>query len=303
MLSASLAQSSRAVYRRGVLKYAEFNNAVLRGLDIFPISIDSTLLFIAYLHLSGLSAASIQTYVAALSYFNRLIGASNLTSSFVIQKALVGAQRISPTPTTRLPIHLSMLHNLLDAIARYTPGYDRFLFRAMFSIAFHGFLRIGEITIRSHSAPHRALQLNECIVHASSPRRGVELTLTNFKGNTNRAPFSILIPPCAQPQYCPVAITSEYLSLRGNKPGTLFLDAAGRPITRAVFSSFLNKVIASAGYSTSHLKPHSFRIGAATTAAAQGISDDVIQRLGRWRSNAYQRYIKIPLFRSDVSHL
>ena len=39
---------------------------------------------------------------------------------------------------------------------------------------------------------------------------------------------------------------------------------------------------------------HSFRSGAATTAATQGISDTTIKMLGRWKSSAYQVYIKTP---------
>ena len=39
---------------------------------------------------------------------------------------------------------------------------------------------------------------------------------------------------------------------------------------------------------------HSFRSGAATTAAKQGISDATIKMLGCWKSNAYQLYIKTP---------
>ena len=44
-----------------------------------------------------------------------------------------------------------------------------------------------------------------------------------------------------------------------------------------------------AGYSG-----HSFRIGAATTAAQAGLDDSTIKMLGRWESAAYQRYIRTP---------
>lgn len=46
---------------------------------------------------------------------------------------------------------------------------------------------------------------------------------------------------------------------------------------------------------------HSFRIGAATTAAAQGVSDAIIQLLSRWHSDSYLRYICTP--RHELTHV
>ena len=39
---------------------------------------------------------------------------------------------------------------------------------------------------------------------------------------------------------------------------------------------------------------HSFRIGAAITARQANVPDILIKMMGRWKSNAYQSYIRTP---------
>ena len=68
----------------------------------------------------------------------------------------------------------------------------------------------------------------------------------------------------------------------------------GRPLTRGRFVEALRKGLGEAGISQKDYCSHSFRIGAATTAAARGVEDAVIKTLGRWESLAYLRYVKIP---------
>ena len=44
----------------------------------------------------------------------------------------------------------------------------------------------------------------------------------------------------------------------------------------------------------SHFNGHSFRIGAATTAAQAGVPDSMIKMYGPWQSDAYLRYLQVP---------
>ena len=93
---------------------------------------------------------------------------------------------------------------------------------------------------------------------------------------------------------CPVAALLSYLSVRGSQPGPLFLFEDGRFLTRGRFVDAVRTALNSAGVDQQKYCGHSFRIGAATTAAARGIEDSVIKTLGRWESVAYLQYVRIP---------
>lgn len=56
------------------------------------------------------------------------------------------------------------------------------------------------------------------------------------------------------------------------------------------------KILHFIGIDHSHYKGHSFCIGAATHFASLGYSEAYIQKLGRWNSNAIERYIRISSF-------
>ena len=61
----------------------------------------------------------------------------------------------------------------------------------------------------------------------------------------------------------------------------------GRYLTRQRFVVAVRKALERAGLKQAKYCGHSFRIGAATTAAAEGMEDSLIKTLGRWRSLAY----------------
>ena len=93
---------------------------------------------------------------------------------------------------------------------------------------------------------------------------------------------------------CPVATMLGYIDVRGLGPGPLFRFTAGAGLTRSRFVAQIQEALRTAGVDESRYNGHSFRIGAATTAAARGIEDCVIKMLGRWESTAYLQYVRIP---------
>ena len=85
-----------------------------------------------------------------------------------------------------------------------------------------------------------------------------------------------------------------YLAVRGGAEGPLFKFQNGLLLTRDRLVAELRKVLSATDIRQSDYCGHSFRIGAATTAAQRGISDSTIQLLGRWESSAYLLYIRTP---------
>jgi hypothetical protein len=71
------------------------------------------------------------------------------------------------------------------------------------------------------------------------------------------------------------------------------LSCKWKPITRYQFSAVLRKVLISDGIQSDNFKSHSFRIGTASEASVNGISDSKIMELGRWKSQAVKNYLRL----------
>lgn len=87
-----------------------------------------------------------------------------------------------------------------------------------------------------------------------------------------------------------------YLGQQDLKTSLLFKFKDSCLLNRDRFMHVIRSGLKEAGIDDSKYCSHSFRIGAATTAAAAGIEDSVIMTISRWESLAYMylQYIKIP---------
>ena len=95
-------------------------------------------------------------------------------------------------------------------------------------------------------------------------------------------------------ELCPVRAILDYIAVRGTQLGAFFLSSSQRPVAKPWFIEELRRILNAIGLPQQQYAGHSFRIGAATTAAMVGVEDSMIQTLGRWHSSAFLRYIHTP---------
>ncbi len=251
-------------------------------------------LFIAYLFERYYAASTVNTYISALSYSHKLSGLPDPTRVFYIAQMLKGYGKNRARLDSRLPITLSILQRLIEVSARLTSShYQICQFKAMCSLAFFAFLRIGEMTTTKHTSCRQPLQLDNLAFSCDSNNLivGIKLTFHDFKHNYNQRPFTLTIN--RQNSCCPVQLLLDYLALRGKQRSAIFVTRGGMPVAREAFALQLSEAIRLCGLDPARYKGHSFRIGAASYAAGQGMSDSQIRIMGRWKSNAFHKYIRV----------
>ena len=247
---------------------------------------------------SHYAASTILSAVSAITFSHKIVGLPDPADSFYIKKLLIGVQKQAGSVDSRRPIDLPMLARLVAATQIVIP--DVFLqccISAMYMLAFYGFLRIGEITKRPGGHVEDLIQLQDLKFPSGQGKLSMQLSIRHYKHQHGNRPF--LLEITAKSRHCPILVMKRYLRVRGSTPGPLFIFADHTPISASYFARQLATCLSHCGYNTTMYTGHSFRIGAATTAAERGCTDIQIQTMGRWKSNAFRRYIRIPMMHSS----
>ena len=295
MTRSSLQRSSILTYQRAWKLFDQFYLHISDTISYtLPISPHTLALFIAYMFDRRYAPATVNTYVSALGYSHKLFNLTDPTKVFFIMQMLKGYGKLGFRLDSRLPITLPILTRLLMAASQcITTTYDQCQFKATCALAFFAFLRIGELTSTSKQSP-TPLNLNQLTkLLRDGEVIGFKISFTDYKHNYNQRPFSMAIyrQPTLKP--CPVQLLCNYLTRRGNSPGPIFITPVGATVPRNMFISYLNQCLKFCNLNPTVYKSHSFRIGAASFAAEQGLSDAQIRVLGRWKSNAFHKYIRV----------
>jgi hypothetical protein len=305
LMQQSVASSTRKTYQAGYECYKKFsllNNLGLQQ-DMPPVSEDLLMAFAAHCFNSlDMSYATIKLYICGIRFIYITSGLSGPFDAHSplnrLQLVLKGIKKSGTNSTkTRLPITVDVLHSICGRLqlGMFSP-YTDILMETVCVVAFFGFLRCAEFTCnKTFDATS-----NLCLGDISFQDTHVILKLKQSKTDPFRKGVDIKLF-CMGSGICPTCLLARYLKLRKNlfpmasaQVDSCFLTEEGRPLTRAQFLTYLKQVLKSAGHDDSKYTGHSFRIGAATSAATAHIEDHMIKTLGRWASDSYCRYIITP---------
>ena len=270
-LSASTVRS----YRTAVSCYLSF----CRRFSVcfpFPVSESHLSLFVAYLANRGLAYGSIRVYFRGVRFAQIAQGLPDLALSSLprLDYVLRGIRRSTPSRSRpqRLPITPGILGLLFQAWSQRLITFDAVLLWAACCVGFFGFLRAGEFTCPSRGAfMDSMLSFGDVSIDSHSSRTFISL-LHQSKTDVFGAGVRIYLGRVDGP-ICPVKFLLSYLAVRGSKPGPLFQFQDGSPLSRRRLVDAVREALGLAGMDVGRFNGHSFRIGAASTAAACGIED------------------------------
>ena len=176
---------------------------------------------------------------------------------------------------TRLPVGKSLLEILLFKLYRCYDGrqtYLRIMYQTIFSLAYYGLLRVGELTQGTHTVRAKNIHIGEnkdkiMLVLYSSKTHGREpkpqkVTIQAAPRLDTAQKYS-----ACNRHFCPFALTRTYLSLRGGYDTDLeqfFVFRDCSPVKPTHVRKILKETLSAIGLESFLYGFHSFRIGRAS---------------------------------------
>ena len=268
-----------------------------------PVSQENLCSFCAYLADDKLKHRTIKVYLSAVRYMQIAAAypdpfSEPLPRLHYVLRGIKKAEAAQQTePRERLPITppLLLCMKRVWQDSSKVDHRDKQMLWAACCVCFFAFLRVGEMTVPSDNTYDPSVHLGIGDIAVDDPQMPsmVRIRIKQSKTDPFRKGIYLFVGRTAS-GLCPVAAVLGYLQSRGMEPGPLFRFHDGRVLTRPRFAAAVRSALKEGGVDQSKFCTHSFRIGAATMAAAKGVEDSIIKTLGRWESVAYLQYVRIP---------
>ena len=285
-MQSDIARTTQRTYKQKVKRYKVF----CKSNKLKTFSENSSCIFITYLA-RNLAFKTLLTYTAAIKkYIKRYRTASYVKRFTALKQLLLGLKRIL-CKTKRNSPRLPILHKELKLLKLYCsklpcPQDGRMLWCAI-TFGFFGFLRASEMVSKSQSTYERSRTLT--VSHVKLYRKHVKVHIECAKNDQYRNGTNVILAK-NRGSCCPHRATKAYLHVRKPTDGPFLTFNDGTYLTNKKLNDHIRAALPhsiNGKYSS-----HSLRIGAATVAASRGYPKYIIQKLGRWRSTVFKKYIR-----------
>lgn len=265
---------------------------------LLPASELTLMYFVSYLA-QTVSYKTVKLYLVAVQDLHRELNYPlRISLMHRLQKVLTGIKRLSSTrKLDRFPITIPVLANIHSYLQPdHSDCLDHVMLWAAFTLAFFGFLRSSEFTCNAPFDPavHLTAQDITFVPDSQSPTH-ILVKIKQSKTDPFRQGHTLTIAKSTS-NICSVMAMKDYI-LQAQPPACrpLFsFSKSGKWLTRTSLTKELRTILQHCGLPASKFYSHSFRIGAATTAAQAGLPPWLIKVLGRWSSDCYEQYIRTP---------
>ena len=279
-----------------------FNKFLLK-LDRKPTKWEQrVMLYGAYLVERGVQSSTIQSYFSAIKKILIDSGYKFCQEQVMLSILSKSCKLINDRIRTRMPIHRKLLDTLLFELGRKyaTQPYLQAMYKCLFSLAYYGLFRIGELTLSDHVVKVKNVYFGVnknkiLIILYTSKTHGLESRPQKVKiaevdhENDERDTVNQRI-------FCPFRLFQDYMSLRGNgykdekEPFFVFRDRS--PVKPENVRNILKDLIKDIDLDCKNYNTGSFRIGRCSDLIKAGFTIDEVKRFGRWKLNAIFKYIR-----------
>ena len=264
---------------------------------------DRITLYVGYLIHNKKQSSTVKSYLSAIQAVLKMEGIKINEDQFLLSLLTRACKVENDRIRHRFPIRKGLLMILLrDLGLTYKDQlYLLATYQALFSTAYFGLLRVGELTSGTHPILARDVHL------ANNKNKILFILYLSKTHDKSQHPQMVKISSRKQNDptknyrkqeltYCPYNLLRKYIQVRGpystkNLEEPFFVFSDHSAITPQVMRSVLKCTLKWTGFNETLYDTHSFRIGRTVDLLKLGLSVETIKKIGRWKSNAVFTYL------------
>ena len=298
----SLTKETWSSYNTAVKNLRKCSREMGMAMD-FPLDNEKTLVFVGWLLDRDLAPATISTYLAGIRQAHLAAGIFiNTLRSPIINQIIQGAinlraiKKREREKPTRLPVTPTVL-KLIKAELKISDleKKDKLLVWSVCTLAFMGAFRIHELLAKREGVYDPNFTLLGRDVKVKKVKVGKEevksMTILLKSEKKDRVGKSTVVDVYQSGgELCPVKAFEKWkknTNFASSMPA--FRLTSGKPLTGKNLNKILEGLLGKhLDYKRGKISSHSFRSGMASLMGSLGYTEDQIQAVGQWSSQAYQ---------------